>query len=48
MFQVRSLITKQRYRKDLTKAALRRASVLINAKKPLPARKGAKAASKKE
>merc|ERR1712110_999860 len=37
---------KQRYRKDLTKAALRRASAIIRSDKPLPARKGTKAAGR--
>ena len=44
--KIKSMLGKQRYRKDLTKAALRRASALIRADKPLPARKGTKAAKK--
>jgi hypothetical protein len=43
---------KQRYRKDLSKAALRRASAIVKSQKPLPKRKGGKpaaaAAAKKE
>ena len=44
------MMTKQRYRKDLRKAALRRASAVLRSQKPLPARKGGakKAASKKD
>jgi len=45
---VKSVLVKGRYRKDLTKAALRRAAVIARSQKPLPARKGAKAAAKKE
>merc|ERR1712241_830977 len=40
--KVKSMMVKQRYRKDLTKAALRRAAAIIRSQKPLPARKGAK------
>ena len=36
------------YRKDLTKAAMRRAAAIIRSQKPLPKRKGAKDAAKKE
>ena len=36
------MMVKQRYRKDLTKAALKRAAAIIRSQKPLPARKGAK------
>ena len=36
------------YRKDLTKAAMRRAAAIIRSPKPLPKRKGAKDAAKKE
>lgn len=45
---IRNTLNKQRYRKDLSKAALRRASALIRAQKPLPARKGAKPVKKAE
>jgi large subunit ribosomal protein L28e len=44
--KIKSMLGKQRYRKDLTKAALRRASAIIRSDKPLPARKGTKAAKK--
>ena len=44
--KIKSMLGKQRYRKDLTKAALRRASAIIRSEKPLPARKGTKAAKK--
>merc|ERR1712173_30876 len=37
---VKSMMGKQRYRKDLTKAVLRRASAIIRSQKPLPKRKG--------
>ena len=49
-FQVSSLMTKQRYRKDLRKAALRRAAAVLRSQKPLPARKGGnkKASAKKD
>ena len=46
--KIRSMLGKQRYRKDLTKAALRRASAIIRSEKPLPKRKGTKAAKKAE
>jgi large subunit ribosomal protein L28e len=46
--KIRSMLGKQRYRKDLTKAALRRASAIIRSQKPLPKRKGTKAAKKAE
>ena len=46
--KIRSMLGKQRYRKDLTKAALRRASAIIRSEKPLPKRKGTKAAKKSE
>merc|ERR1719167_2144612 len=42
------MLGKQRYRKDLTKAALRRASAIIRSEKPLPPRKGTKAAKKSD
>ena len=40
--KIKSMLGKQRYRKDLTKAALRRASAIIRSEKPLPPRKGTK------
>jgi large subunit ribosomal protein L28e len=43
---VKAVLVKGRYRKDLTKAALRRAAVITRSQKPLPPRKGAKAAKK--
>ena len=46
--KIRSMLGKQRYRKDLTKAALRRASAIIRSEKPLPPRKGTKAAKKSD
>merc|ERR1712137_116247 len=48
LHKVKAVLNKQRYRKDLTKAALRRAAVIARSQKPLPARKGAKAPAKKE
>ena len=48
LHKVKAVLNKQRYRKDLTKAALRRAAVVARSQKPLPARKGAKAPAKKE
>ena len=48
LHKLKSLIVKQRYRKDLTQAALRRAAILIRSQKPLPAKKGAKPAKKAE
>lgn len=47
LHKVKAMIVKQRYRKDLTKAAMRRAAVIIRSQKPLPARKGTKTATKK-
>ena len=47
LHKVKALIVKQRYRKDLTKAAMKRASVIVRSQKPLPARKGTKTAAKK-
>merc|ERR1712059_177734 len=42
-------LIKQRYRKDLTKAAMRRAAAIVRSQKPLPKRKGSnKGAAKKE
>merc|ERR1712098_974243 len=47
--KVKAVMVKGRYRKDLTKAALRRAAAITRSQKALPARKGAKApAAKKE
>lgn len=43
LHKVKALMNKQRYRKDLTKAAMRRAAVIARSQKPLPARKGSKA-----
>ena len=45
LHKVKNMMVKQRYRKDLTKAALRKASAIIRSQKPLPARKGAKKAA---
>merc|ERR1712109_143235 len=39
---------KQRYRKDLTKAAMRRAAAIVRSQKPLPKRKGSKIAAAKK
>ena len=47
LHKLKATIVKQRYRKDLTKAAMRRAAVIVRSQKPLPARKGTKAAAKK-
>ena len=46
--KVKSLMVKQRYRKDLTKAAQKRAAAILRSQKPLPARKGAKTTSSKK
>lgn len=48
LHKVKALIVKQRYRKDLTKAAMKRASVIVRSQKPLPARKGTKTAATKK
>merc|ERR1712107_294501 len=48
LHKVKAVLNKQRYRKDLTKAALRRAAVIARSQKALPARKGVKAPAKKE
>ena len=45
--KIKSMLGKQKYRKDLTKAALRRAAAIIRSDKPLPPRKGTKGATKK-
>merc|ERR1712025_870516 len=47
LHKVKALIVKQRYRKDLAKAALRRAAIIVRSQKPLPPRKGSKTAAKK-
>merc|ERR1719319_1456189 len=39
LHRVKGALLKQRYRKDLSKAALKRASAIINSQKPLPKRK---------
>merc|ERR1712059_17910 len=46
LHKMKGALVKQRYRKDLTKAALRRAAAICRSQKPIPARKGAKAAKK--
>merc|ERR1711963_926101 len=43
LHKVKALINKQRYRKDLGKAAMRKAAAIIRSQKPLPARKGTSA-----
>jgi len=48
LHKLKSMIVKQRYRKDLTQAALRRAAIIIRSQKPLPAKKGTKPAKKAE
>merc|ERR1712227_91479 len=48
LHKVKASIVKQRYRKDLTKAAMKRASVIVRSQKPLPARKGTKTAATKK
>jgi large subunit ribosomal protein L28e len=48
LHKLKSMIVKQRYRKDLGQAALRRAAIIIRSQKPLPARKGSKPAKKAE
>merc|ERR1712099_66881 len=47
LHKVKPLIVKQRYRKDLSKAAMKRAAVIVRSQKPLPPRKGSKAPAKK-
>merc|ERR1719400_1070845 len=46
--KMKAVLVKGRYRKDLTKAALRRAAAITRSQKALPARKGAKAAASKK
>merc|ERR1712222_296257 len=49
LHKTKANLNKQRYRKDLTKAAMRRAAAIVRSQKPLPKRKGSKiAAAKKE
>merc|ERR1711934_1167847 len=48
LHKTKGALIKQRYRKDLTKAAMRRAAAIVRSQKPLPKRKGSKGASKKE
>jgi large subunit ribosomal protein L28e len=48
LHKLKALIVKQRYRKDLGQAALRRAAIIIRSQKPLPTRKGGKPAKKAE
>merc|ERR1711956_209120 len=48
LHKVKALIVKQRYRKDLNKAAIKRAAIIVRSQKPLPTRKGGnKTAAKK-
>ena len=46
LLKMKSSLIKQRYRKDLSKAALRRAAAICRSQKVLPARKGSKVAKK--
>merc|ERR1712007_386753 len=46
LHKMKGALVKQRYRKDLTKAALRRAAAICRSQKALPARKGSKVAKK--
>merc|ERR1712098_437327 len=48
LHKAKAVLNKQRYRKDLTKAAMRRAALIARSQKPLPARKGVKAPAKKD
>merc|ERR1712179_72943 len=48
LHKTKGALIKQRYRKDLTKAAMRRAAAIVRSQKPLPKRTGSKGASKKE
>merc|ERR1712008_497480 len=49
LHNTKGALNKQRYRKDLSKAAMRRAAAIVRSQKPLPKRKGSKAAvAKKE
>nr|ALS04152.1 60S ribosomal protein L28 [Acartia pacifica] len=46
LHKMKNVLVKNRYRKDLTKAALIRASAICGSQKPLPKMKGAKTAKK--
>ena len=46
LHKMKGSLIKQRYRKDLTKVALRRAAAISRSQKALPARKGSKVAKK--
>ena len=48
LHKLKALIVKQRYRKDLGQAAIRRAAIIIRSQKPLPIRKGGKPVKKAE
>merc|ERR1719215_1272452 len=48
LHKTKAMIVKQRYRKDLSKAAIRKASAIIRSQKPLPARKGTKTTKKSD
>merc|ERR1712098_51250 len=49
LHKTKGSLVKQRYRKDLPKAAMRRAAAIVRSQKPLPKRKGSnKGAAKKE
>eukprot|EP00088_Acartia_fossae_P001475 TRINITY_DN1056_c0_g2_i1.p1 TRINITY_DN1056_c0_g2~~TRINITY_DN1056_c0_g2_i1.p1 ORF type:complete len:142 (-),score=57.27 TRINITY_DN1056_c0_g2_i1:97-522(-) len=48
LHKMKAALVKNRYRKDLTKAALIRASAICKSQKPLPKMKGAKAATAKK
>merc|ERR1712008_207818 len=48
LHKLKAFIVKQRYRKDLNKAAIKRAAIIVRSQKPLPTRKGGnKTAAKK-
>ena len=49
LHKTKGSLIKQRYRKDLSKAAMRRAAAIVRSQKPLPKRKGSnKGSAKKE
>merc|ERR1719347_2145300 len=48
LHKTKAMLNKQRYRKDLTKAAMRRAAAIVRSQKPLPKRKGSKIAAAKK
>merc|ERR1712062_819012 len=48
LHKTKASLNKQRYRKDLTKAAMRRAAAIVRSQKPLPKRKGSKIAATKK